>query len=370
MIVSNATAQGDRPYQEDYHAYYTPPAGMEERGTLLLLADGMGGMAGGATASLMAVEHFKNAYYGAVQGLSASADIPSILARIITGANAHLLDASRSEIKLTGMGTTLIAAVVSGGRLYWASIGDSHLYLLRDGRLQLLNEDHSIGGEITRKLATGEMTPEFAKTLDGQHHKLLHYLGNKNFGHFDLSDAPVELRTDDRVLMCSDGLHGTLGEDEMAQVLLKSDPEISANELVQAALRQGVQGQDNITVQVASSGGNWASSSDGAGGAGRARRRWLALGLCAMVLVGIAAAGAFYLARTQPAKEGGVRVMLQENAGNGTGGMPLPQDAPAPQRGKGEQSSAQDGAQAVAGGAAPEGAAVAPVKTANAKQGK
>lgn len=250
MIVSNGAAQGSRPYQEDYHAYYTPPSGMEARGSLFLLADGMGGMAGGSTASLMAVEYFKNRYYQDAEGTPARASIQDVLAELMLGANRELTEAGLRDPSLRGMGTTLIACVIAGNELHHVSVGDSHLYLLREGALTLLNEDHSVGGQVKTLLAKGEISPDEAFRYEGQAHKLVHYLGNMNFGHFDRRYEPLCLFPGDIIILCSDGLYGTLSDDEISSVIASTPLEEAAGALIRETLSRKTPNQDNLTVQI------------------------------------------------------------------------------------------------------------------------
>ena len=250
MIVSNGAAQGSRPYQEDYHAYYQPPSGLEARGTLLLLADGMGGMAAGSTASLMAVQYFRDHYYAVSGETPRTASIPALLGSLMSKANQSLLQAGVSNPSLWGMGTTLIACAVTEDKLYYASVGDSHLYRRRNGEMTLLNEDHSVGGQVAAMLAEGKLSPEELKSYEGQTHKLVHYLGNKHFNHFDLSQEPIQLKPGDQLIMCSDGLYGTLPDAAIAKTAAAASPKTAADALIKEALGRKVPGQDNLTVQV------------------------------------------------------------------------------------------------------------------------
>lgn len=250
MIVSNAAAQGSRPYQEDYHAFYQPPPGLEARGSLFLLADGMGGMAAGSTASLMAVQYFRERYYAFGGESSPEASIPQRLGTLMAGANQELVRCGATEPSLRGMGTTLIACAVADNRLYFASIGDSHLYLCRRGEIRLLNEDHSVGGQLAAMLAQGKLSPDEYRLYEGQAHKLVHYLGNRHFSHFNLSGEPVLLSHGDKVIMCSDGLYGSLPDADIAGVAAATSPRTAADALVKAALHRDLPGQDNLTVQV------------------------------------------------------------------------------------------------------------------------
>jgi len=155
MIYSNDQKQGGRPYQEDYYGVFHPPSlNLKKRGSLFVISDGMGGKAHGATASVMVVEYFRDHYYSITHETPENADIPDILDILIPAANKALLNRGLEDKKLWGMGATLVAAVIQEDRLFWGSVGDSHLWLIRDNTMTLLNRDHSIGGEIDRRRAS------------------------------------------------------------------------------------------------------------------------------------------------------------------------------------------------------------------------
>lgn len=216
------------------------------------MADGMGGASRGATASSLAVEFMMAHYYEVTSETPPEMDISPLLAHLIPQANRHLLDKTLENERLWGMGTTLIASALADGRLYWGSVGDSHLYLIRSGSLKLLNEDHSLAGEIRRLLTIGKITPETAQQFEIHGHKLLHYLGNPHFAHFDVCRSPVPLQNGDRIMLCTDGLYQNLQDVDYFSILETVPPETVAFELVRKALQRGGPRVDNITAQVIS----------------------------------------------------------------------------------------------------------------------
>ena len=105
---------------------------------LLVLADGMGGHAGGDVASGLVVEHFFKAY------INSHANIPEALRNSLNSANEQLANAVVETPELRGMGTTLIGCVIRENLMYWVSVGDSPMWVLRNGALQRINADHSM----------------------------------------------------------------------------------------------------------------------------------------------------------------------------------------------------------------------------------
>jgi protein phosphatase len=207
---------------------------------LLVVADGMGGHAGGDIASSLAV-----AELAALDGESLGAqEAQSRLNAALHSANSRLLDRVVSEPVLAGMGTTVTAVLRAGNRLILAHIGDSRAYLLRDGDLHQITSDHTY---VQRLVAEGSITAEEAEQHP-QRSVLLRVLTGEHGDEPDLSVR--EGRPGDRLLLCSDGLSGVVSFDTIHDTLAAGeDPGTTAQRLVQLALRGG--GPDNVTVIVA-----------------------------------------------------------------------------------------------------------------------
>ena len=138
--ISGAQIDGARDYQED--AFLITHLGEGEGGSLVIVADGMGGHAAGNVASNMAVQTFNKH----LTGNFPSEHLPQLLNEAILQANNSISETVRETAALKGMGCTLVAIVLEENRLRWVSVGDSHLYICRDGQLRKLNADHSYGG--------------------------------------------------------------------------------------------------------------------------------------------------------------------------------------------------------------------------------
>ncbi len=211
-----------------------------ERPNLYAVADGMGGHVGGEVAARVAVEMLDQAFdrMPTVEGLREA----------FSEANAAVWHESQVNPDLRGMGTTLTAvALVGGGEgrdvLALANVGDSRAYLFSGGEMTQVTDDHSVAEERMRQ---GEMTEEEA-AVHPQRHILTRALGVS--AEVDADMWELELRTGDRLVLCSDGLTNEVGSDEMAGILGEvDDPGEAAQRLVDAANRQG--GADNITVVV------------------------------------------------------------------------------------------------------------------------
>lgn len=207
---------------------------------LLVVADGMGGHAGGDVASSVAVAHLAPLDDEAHGPDDALAE----LTRALTEAHEELLARAEAEPELAGLGTTVTALLRSGNKLAMAHIGDSRAYLLRDGVLAQVTTDHSF---VQHLVSTGKITQE-----EADHHPqrsvLLRVLGD-----FDMDIAPDmsvrEARSGDRWLLCSDGLSGVVSAETLEATLVElRDVDECADQLVRLALRGGA--PDNVTVVV------------------------------------------------------------------------------------------------------------------------
>ena len=203
---------------------------------LLAVADGMGGHASGEVASQISLDAL-------IDALSKTSSLSEqSFRRAVDVANRRVHSASRLD-GLQGMGTTLVAGLVVGGALIICNVGDSRAYLLRAGRLMQLTRDHSWVGDMVDK---GFLTPEQA-SAHPRRNVITRALGVGESVQVDVTR--IILRKGDRMLFCSDGLHGLVDDGTIAAILSRKSLRGAARELVRSAKRAG--GDDNITVIVA-----------------------------------------------------------------------------------------------------------------------
>ncbi|MBQ3484031.1 MAG: Stp1/IreP family PP2C-type Ser/Thr phosphatase [Clostridia bacterium] len=208
-----------------------------ESGELRLygVADGMGGHNGGETASAGARD-------GVIQALKDRKPSLEALRSAVEEANLALFRQQEEDKSLAGMGTTLSLIWLSDQFVYMGHVGDSRIYLLRDGEMQQMTDDHSLVGELVR---AGFLTPEQAENHPNKN-VITRAVGTEEGIEVDL--AVEERRAGDTWMICSDGLHGMV-PDEMLEKLLKAHgPEKAAELMMEAALENG--GRDNISVVV------------------------------------------------------------------------------------------------------------------------
>lgn len=248
MEVAFRTAIGkQRADNQDYVDVFTNQAGQH----LALVADGIGGHQGGDVASAMAVSHLGHDFELTAWTTTAAAS--QWLSQQITMENHSIIEKSNQFADLNGMGTTLVAAVYFTDEVVIASIGDSRAYLLRDGQLRQLTEDHSLVNELVKR---GEISRQAARHHP-QKNVITRSLGISNDANFDLNTYPLVLN--DQLLLCTDGLTNMVDDQQIATVLESTQPlEAKCDQLIELANAAG--GLDNISVLIIANGGRKVAS--------------------------------------------------------------------------------------------------------------
>ncbi|MCR9051196.1 MAG: protein phosphatase 2C domain-containing protein [Phaeodactylibacter xiamenensis] len=279
---------------EEPNKIYTPG----QMGTLLVVADGMGGMNAGEVASQIAVESVKE-YFGRSQGVSVE-QVPDFMSQACLYANERIVKYGRQNPESAGMGTTLILAWLREDMVHVCWVGDSRAYILRSGEeamLKPISKDHSL---VQQWIDKGELDEEQA-FYHPKNNIVTQSLG-------DSSNVPSpdyqrhKLKTGDRVLLCSDGLNGMLQDYEIKDLMLQlggDNLRSMSEQLVKAANDKG--GHDNITVVLA-----YMSAADGklqsitpntaSAPRGLGRRTNLLLGVAlGIVIVSVFFAGKYFI---------------------------------------------------------------------------
>ena len=232
IAVSACTDTGrKRAANEDFYA-------LEEKLGLFIVADGLGGHAGGRRAAELGVGSVVETVSSDPEGRA-----PEILRLAFARASAAIQRLAQAETQLRGMGTTLAVLWLRGEVAVLAHAGDSRLYLLRAGRLHALSLDHSLVGE---RVARGELSAEQARTHPSRH-VITRAVGVLAAVEPDV--ATLRARVGDLFLICSDGISSQIGDADMARCLAKqpcAGLEAAAAELVAIANARG--GEDNATV--------------------------------------------------------------------------------------------------------------------------
>ncbi len=251
-----------RGNNEDSFGYWEPEDDKQflRKGRLAVVADGMGGYEGGQEASRLAVETMVSVYrdFG-------GDDPQAALVEALQAAHEQIRNYSFAHPELRGMGTTCTAAAIvrnearSDGRsegkasagksgdydaLYYVHVGDTRLYLIRDGHIHRVTRDHSYVGRLVE---SGMISAE-----EAEHHPqrniLTAALGSNPDLIMDAPDQPEPLRPDDVLLICSDGLWGQVRDPEILETVENNSAEQAGRELIELARERG--GPDNITVEI------------------------------------------------------------------------------------------------------------------------
>jgi protein phosphatase len=238
-----------RQNNEDSFGYWEPEDDRQflRKGRLAVVADGMGGYEGGQEASRMAVETLLAVYRD-----FAGDDPQQALIEALQAAHQQIRQYSFAHPELRGMGTTCTAAAIVRGAhrdadsdaLYYVHVGDTRLYLIRDGQITKVTRDHSYVGRLVE---SGMISPE-----EAEHHPqrniLTAALGTNPDLVMDSPGYPQPLRPEDVLVICTDGLWGQVRDPEILDLVENKSAEQAARELIQLARDRG--GPDNITVEI------------------------------------------------------------------------------------------------------------------------
>jgi PPM family protein phosphatase len=219
--------------QDAYH--------IDPDGRFFIVADGMGGHAGGEEASRIAIETthtFLSTHW------ETATDVENLMKQALIAANDAIVADQEQNAARADMGTTIVMILFKDDVAWSAHVGDSRLYRMRDEKLDLITEDDTW---VARAMKLGQLTAEEAK-VHPLRHVLSHCLGRRDLRQ--INTQTQDIKSGDRLLLCSDGLTEEVPHDEIASRLAESESnETAAQALIDAAKQHG--GSDNITVIIA-----------------------------------------------------------------------------------------------------------------------
>jgi formylglycine-generating enzyme required for sulfatase activity/serine/threonine protein phosphatase PrpC len=241
--LAGSQIDGARDYQEDAFLITNLTDANGKPSALVVIADGMGGHAAGNVASNMAVQAFNKH----VSANYPTDSISDILEQAVVKANNSIKETVKETPALSGMGCTMVAAILEDGKMWWASVGDSHCYLVRNRELIKKNADHSYGGFLDRMEADGtpvEPEPGLSRNM------LMSAITGEDINEIDVPSTPLELQAGDRIILCSDGLD-TLSAGKIIQYSEWSEStKECADALMTAVEEANMPRQDNTTAVV------------------------------------------------------------------------------------------------------------------------
>ncbi len=240
MIYSCVTDKGKkRPSNQDACFAYKP----DENTCIAVVCDGMGGERSGDVAAGIAIKAVSERLCGGWRRDMTDSSVVNLLTTAVNAANILVYDAAQSSEGCTGMGTTVVAAVIRKPNMIVVHAGDSRCYIC-DGKLKRVTRDHSFVQEL---VDSGQISENEAK-IHPERNYITRALGVAE--HLDLEFNTVPLTDDIKILICSDGLYNFVGDDETEKILRTCGVEEAARRLVDAANANG--GGDNITAVVVS----------------------------------------------------------------------------------------------------------------------
>lgn len=242
-FIAASTNIGKRNSQQDYYCISSNKA---NNAYICILCDGMGGMENGDLASKTAAEYVVKSFY---EFNIETSDPFEFLEKAIFHSDILVSNLTDKNGNAINSGTTLIASIIINDKLYWASVGDSRIYLISEGNIQQLTKDQNYGEILLMQLCAGKITVEEANA-DPQKDALTHYIGIGNLNNINMPNKPLLLKKDDIILMCSDGLYRTLETDDILSLLQEHNNNLplAAWLLVNTAINKDLPHQDNTTV--------------------------------------------------------------------------------------------------------------------------
>lgn len=243
--VASFTHIGTREYQQDSAAIPSETLLTECKQNICVLSDGMGGLEGGERASRLCTETVMTDFYETDYLASPTEFFRKEICKI----DELVSDLRDTNGNLIEAGATFVSVIFEEDRLYWASVGDSRIYLIRENKITAFNEDHNYYKKLKERVKRGEITQVVAdndKTKDA----LISYIGINGVELIDMNDEAFIMQNGDIILLCSDGLYKSLSEEAIAIIVneFRNNIPLAAKMLTYTAVDNRPQGQDNTTV--------------------------------------------------------------------------------------------------------------------------
>ena len=250
--------QGKRKEQQDAYGFLDSKDNefLKHAGKLVIVADGMGGLAQGKDASQLAIKKFIESY----KCKKPDESISMALLKALHFCNDSVYEYSESQGKDGKIGTTLVAVVIRNNELFWISVGDSRIYLIQQDQLSLLTTDHCYETKLEELYAQGKISKEDVDSHP-QKASLTSYIGSEEIDYIDRNTSPLKIFNQDKVLLCSDGLYSRLKDSEFLS-LIDNDPTQSCKNLVEKKLSLNIKSQDNLTAAIIQKTGEVRSSQE------------------------------------------------------------------------------------------------------------
>ena len=242
VLVGSSSVIGTRENQQD--AFFVT-RDSEKEFSVAVVCDGMGGLTGGEIASNTAINYIKEHITADIEEEKLIDD----LYRTTIDANELIRELKNEDGNPLGAGTTMVMTVIKDGRLNWAAVGDSKIYLLRNDELVTLTNEHNYSFMVERK----KDDDDFVFNPNTRPDALVSYLGAPKLQYIDINAQPLELADGDVLILCSDGLYKNLNEEQIKVMFLSENQDMQRlAEMLTTAAGMAAAGtnQDNTTVVV------------------------------------------------------------------------------------------------------------------------
>lgn len=240
IAVGASSIIGTRKNQQD--SIYTS---CERDMAIAVVCDGMGGMEGGELASQLAIQILSEEYEHREQK-----QIPDLYRKAVIHMDAGVNGLTRQDGETMNAGTTVVSAIIQNDQLYWLSVGDSRIYMIRGNEFEQVTRDHNYKMRLDKLLQEDMISQEEYLSRLAKGEALISYIGMGNVTLMDINPAPFQLMDKDVVLLCSDGLYKRLSDEEIQAIICQELPDVdkAAQRLTQVVMEKTTRSQDNTSV--------------------------------------------------------------------------------------------------------------------------
>ena len=234
---------GTRKYQQD-------TVFADKRGDMVIgvVCDGMGGMTSGDLASKTATQILAEDFYN----MPPEINISEFLRAEAVKMDRAVADLVNEDGEDLGSGTTVVATIIKNNIMYWMSVGDSRIYVIRNGEIRAINRDHNLRLKLDAELEAGTITMEEYRREESQAEALISYIGIGNVPIIDVSIRPIQLIENDIIILSSDGLYKRLSNEDVLATVMYEEPDMkrAARRLTDVVMMRTQKSQDNTSVVV------------------------------------------------------------------------------------------------------------------------
>ena len=236
-FISEKAIIGTREEQQDsYHS------SVADNAAFAVVCDGMGGTNGGAAASHITMEKLRELY----ESKAVVESSPAFFLRTIDVLDESVVNLQKEALEMRGAGTTLVAVSIEKDNLYWLSIGDSRLYILRGNEIVQVTRDHNFALSL-EQLTESERQEALNKQGKHRTDALISFIGVGGVKIYDINESAFQLQDGDKILLTTDGLTKVMADTEILAILKNSPLNESLELLFDAATKKRIESRDNTT---------------------------------------------------------------------------------------------------------------------------